>query len=272
MIAPVLHGGPAVQGILRRRIILDARTPGRTRAAVEDDFHHFAVDICHTGGMVTAVEGQANRYPWSTCPGATPQLADFVGCAIGPALLRRRDLPDPLMHCTHLYELALLAIAQAGRGGIRTYDVIVPDRAGRTRFPTIGADGEVLRPAAGADGRMSARVRRDGTEVLAWDVEGDNIVAPEGFAGHTLWTVMRFAIPHCDDDALEAVRVLRRGIHVAGGRIFAFEESLLASMSPAAAGACYTFQPVRAANSRRMIDAAFDFTNHPDALLADFYR
>lgn len=270
--APILNGSPALRGLMRRRIILDATASGEVRAGVEDDFHHFEVDVTHREGRVTQVVGRAPRYPWNTCPSAAARLEAFVGFEVGPEILRRRDLPDPLTQCTHMYELAHMAVAQAGRGGRRVYDVEVPDRADRTRFSTVDADGYVHRPNDGADGVMTARVWRDGGLVLSWDVDGDQITAPEGFAGHTLWTVMKYAGTSLDDDGLEATRVLRRGIHVAGGRIFAFQDSPLASQNKAARNSCHTFQVERSASARRMKDAARDFTALPNLPLVNFGR
>lgn len=270
--APVLLGDPRNQGVMRRRIILDATEAGRVRAGVEDDFHHFEVEVFHAEGVVTDVVGRAPRHPFDTCPGAASQLKTFIGYAVGPSILLRRDLPDPLTHCTHMYELAYLAVAQAGRGGRRIYEVEVPDRAGRTRFATVGPDGVVARPAGGANGTTTARAWRDGDLVLSWNIDGEQIASPEGYAGHTIWTVMKYAAQSLDEDGYEAARVLRRGVHVAGGRIFAFQDSPNAHLHPDAAGSCHVFQAVRSHLSTRVIDAARDFTALPDLPLASFDR
>ena len=69
---------PGPRGCARRAI--DLRTDGdRVVAWLEDDFHHFGVELRHDGEQVLAVEGHAERFPRDTCPGAIGILQEAVG-------------------------------------------------------------------------------------------------------------------------------------------------------------------------------------------------
>ncbi len=61
---------PYGQGIYHRRIRATS-SPGLVNAELEDDFHHFRVRLQHDGEKIVEIEGDAVRYPWTTCPGAT---------------------------------------------------------------------------------------------------------------------------------------------------------------------------------------------------------
>lgn len=60
---------------LRRSIVLQAM-PGRSIAAVEDDFHYFIVVLEHDDQQVRAAYSASLRTPWSNCPQA--------GALLGP--------------------------------------------------------------------------------------------------------------------------------------------------------------------------------------------
>jgi hypothetical protein len=266
---PVLRFGRGLAGVHRRRIRLVGH-PGEIHGAVEDDFHHFEVVVQHDGERVTAVDGTARRTPWQSCPLATAQIGALVGQPIGSAIHRRKDLPDALQQCTHVFDLTVLAIAHAARGGTRQYDITIPDRIGRTRFPELRAEG-IYRPPGGPDGTTRAELRRDGELVLAWDLDGETFTGPAPYTGLTARTVGRWATEHLsDDDALEAVRVLRRGMLVSGGRVVPMDSLTDSTRNHGAVGACYTLQSERLALTIRNHGSSFDFTDDPDALLADF--
>jgi hypothetical protein len=260
-------------GILHRRIKLVSEG-GIARGAVEDDFHHFEVRIAHDGKVVRDIAGVAWRRPWETCGGAAEDrvIGRLRGTALGTDVMRRKGLPDPLQQCTHLYEVALLAIAQAARGGSRTYDIDVPTRVGRTLFPSVDADGVIRPNPAGVDGCTTATLQRDGELLLQWRVEGEMIVAPDRFAGTRQRDLSRWIAEHdVDDDLAEAIKVLRRGLHISGGRIQPVRQIPSAAFQGSGGGAaCYSFQPENAAVAFRRDQDLLDFTRHRDSLLADF--
>jgi hypothetical protein len=54
--------------MFRRRIVIRSRTGTSqrvTRAALEDDFHHFRVEVASTLGQVISVEAAAPRRPYT---------------------------------------------------------------------------------------------------------------------------------------------------------------------------------------------------------------
>jgi hypothetical protein len=234
--------------ILRRRTIAEARE-GTARAAVEDDFHLMDVCLEHDGSVVTRLSGQIRRYPWTTCPFAEAKLADLRGARLGPRPATEVAGFNPKSHCTHLFDLACFAIAQAWRGGRREYDIAVPDRI---------------------DGCTRAEIRRDGVLVLGWDMDGDLIVSGRD-AGQNARQISSRGQAF-DDDAFEAMMMLRRGLMISRGRrdrsrpLAATAAERLSRLS----GACFTYQPETAPKSRRSIHTPSDFTHCPEKLLADF--
>lgn len=261
---------PPVPGIFRRRIILD--DDGQVvRAGVEDDFHHFEVDLNHAGGLVMDIAGRAVRHPWATCPGAVLMLRQFIGVPVGTDAVRRRDLPPPGRHCTHMHDLTVLALAQAGRGpGRRVYDVAVPDRAGRTRFPRFDAAGIIVRPPDGPDGTTEPTLIRDGVPLLHWAMDGEHLTAPAEVAGMDFRKLGQWAATAGDDDFLEAVKVLRQGIFVSGGRVLPLDLVPGAAFQGVPAGTCYAFQAERMEQGSRMLGSTRDFTDSPGRPLAQF--
>lgn len=264
----------ARRGLFRRRIIAVA-APGAVRAAIEDDFHHFELVLRHDGRTVTAIESCSVRTPWTLCPSAGDQLGKLIGQPLGTDIYRRTCLPDVREQCTHQFELAKFAIAQAARAGQRQYEVTVPDRQGCTTHVFTRPDGKIDVSSRALDGRTHPELRRDGKVMLAWDVEGEMIISPDPFTGRTLralgkWAVTQAVCGHFDDDFLEAVTVLRRAVHIASGRIVPLDTIPRADFHPPQIGACYVLQPERAATALRVIGATHDFSARPEALLSDF--
>src|SRR4051812_30672376 len=107
---------PYGTGVYRRRITLDAPAPGQVTAELEDDFHHFRVLLGHDGSVVTAVAGEAVRFPWTTCPSAASQLRGLVGTPLPTTASAIAAVLPARENCTHLYDLAGLALAHAGTG------------------------------------------------------------------------------------------------------------------------------------------------------------
>ena len=122
----------------RRCIRINTRTTGthqQVRAALEDDFHHFRVELDVTDGRISRVQATAPRHPYSLCASASEPLKLLEGMAIEPsahAVMRQVEARE---QCTHMLDLAGLACAAAARGlAERRYDIEVPVRLeGRTR-------------------------------------------------------------------------------------------------------------------------------------------
>jgi hypothetical protein len=153
----------------RRKTIAEAGQ-FETVAAIEDDFHHFAVRLRHDGSRVTELTGEAVRFPWSTCPGAVAKLDELIGAPLFPTPADPGPRPPIAEQCTHLFDIAKFAIAQSaraqsGQGRRRQYDIVIPDPDG---------------------GSTTGDLSRDGVHLLHWVVEKRVIVAPAAFAGHQL--------------------------------------------------------------------------------------
>jgi hypothetical protein len=234
------------QSVFRRCVIVDA-TQDVVHAAIEDDFHHYELQIRHANGLVTAAKVNSIRTPWVICGEAGARMADLIG---HPISTRPEGLPDPHHQCTHMFELAVVALGQAVRGGYRRYDVAIPHRKiGDTTRATLHRDKELI---------------------LTWHMNGDTIEAPPPFAGENVRKVLPWASATFDDDMFEAIKVLRRSVHVSGGRSVQFDRFAGAADIKHVLGACYAFQPERVARARRNPDTRRDFTSTPDLPLTGF--
>lgn len=220
-------------GAYHRRIELSADATTVT-ADLEDDFHHFRVVLRHDGRRVVAVSGEALRFPWSACGQAPDELAALSGAplsrrstAIGEHLVARHN-------CTHLFDLAGLALAHAAAGrATRRYDVRVPDRI---------------------EGRTHPTLQRDGRTLLAWDVEHFTVLGPPPFGGRSLRAgFLAWAEEALGTDTAEAAIVLRRACMIAYGRDTDLDRlDHAGQLLPLMSGTCFTFQPDRAPTATRM--------------------
>lgn len=226
-------------GTFRRAVNLDS--DGRTaRGEVEDDFHHFAVEIGVKNARVATIQCRAVRYPWSSCPMATGMLQRLKGMPIDadPTAIYRQD--DALSHCTHMFELAGLVVTQAARGhGRRRYDIAVTDAV---------------------EGWRDAVLKVDGQQRLAWRLEGDLIAPPSPFAGKRPMQLGSRLLAERPPEEAEAVLVLRRGVFVANGRGMDIDAHPSA-VSMGIQGVCFTFSPGRAAEALRNRGSIRDFTD-----------
>ena len=237
-------------GIYRRRIRIVAE-PGRVRADLEDDLHRVGVVIHHDGHQVTATEGITLRIPWSACPDSARMLERLVGMALVAHPLATHRHTDSLAQCTHMFDLAGLAVAHAARRspGCR-YDMAIPVEA---------------EPAV-----QIATLHRDGAPLLTWTVDGTRLLAPEPFAGQNLRRLLAWAETSLPDpDLFEPVVVLRRAMLISGSRRYDVDAAPTAAATGYAMGACFTYQPGVAESATRQYGTIRDFTTDPDGLLAD---
>lgn len=211
-------------GAYRRRIELRTTSPSAVEGELEDDFHHFTVAIEHDGARVVALDGVARRHPWSTCPDALGPLRALVGAPLSPSSIGHGDHADPRSTCTHWFDLAGLAMAQAATGrGERRYDATVGERD--------------------ADLRAGAALSRDGEPVLAWTVSTQEVLDPAPYAGQRLGRgFLAWAESALDPDGAEAAIVLRRACSISLGRLMDLDEYERAGDIEAdMLGSCYTF-------------------------------
>jgi hypothetical protein len=160
--------------------------------------------------------------------------------------------------CTHLHDLACLAIAHAGRaasGGAerRRYAARVPDRVDRSTRITLD---------------------RDTVPMLEWPVQGHAISGatpplfdemPLGAAAFHLFLRRRLAD---EPDLAEAAFVLQRALFIGSGRRYDFEAMADASgFAEVVGAACHTFDPARIAGAKRVHGTVRDFSDTPGAIL-----
>ncbi len=226
---------PAFPPGLWRRIVLlpGPQIPGGgwIGGALEDDMHRFHIRIDHAAGRVTRVVGKAVRHPWSACPGAAAFIAkDLAGQLLGDVGRR-----DPAQHCTHLYDLAILAAAHAADTAPTRFDMTVADRV---------------------EGRTTAALAQDGIEKLRWRLDDTRIADSDR-------DLRRLSQWKQDLPAQEAewATLLRRAVFVSGARNYlapSLEQT--AVMNQGRMGVCFNYQLPQAEASTRTPDWQRDFS------------
>lgn len=252
MIPGVIQGitGVARPGVYRRHVRTRAEA-GIVHADMEDDSHRFGVSVRHDGCTVTAVEGRSIRAPWTLCAGALDMLPELVGMPLAPSPLAAGDFTDQKSQCTHLFDLAAIAISHAARG-------------------IAGRDYRVEAPWYLLDVARTMTLCRDEKAVLEWTLDRDRILAPEPYAAvgvrpMLVWAKQTLA----DPDAIEAVFIMRRAVLISASRLMDLDQLPTAAATGHGIGACYVHHPDRIALARRNLGSSRDFTESPEGLLAD---
>lgn len=236
-------------GLFRRRLRLHCGTR-EVAIDLEDSNHGFCLRLAHDGESVTGVRAQPVRHPFVTCPEAVVPLGRIVGTRLDadPASVRTRLVPGE--QCTHLFDMAMLALSHAPEVGLeRLYDVVVDDeRNGVTR----------------------ARVWCDGALVHDWCIRARALETPADLAGRPMmrgffgWAAAAF-----DAMPLEAAVILQRGYFVAQSRRMrnspAAEHPATADHMPE--GNCHSYNAAAVGRALRIEGAVRDLTHRPDALL-----
>ncbi|MHB9880372.1 hypothetical protein ACSMXM_12040 [Pacificimonas sp. ICDLI1SI03] len=227
-----------------RRNILILPMAGAVEVEMEDDFHHFALELGHDGTTVTTVETAAPRHPWSTCPAAGPFLANRL---THTPLRDVQSFETPLIHCTHLYDLAVIAARHALSDRPVLYSAFVADPV---------------------EGKVFARLRRNGADVLSWWLDGQVIEPWSRYAGHNLRKLKVWGAG-LDPEAREHAEMLRRAAFIANGRGFSPRSALRASDLAGMQGACFTFDAERSAHAAPVLGSKKDFTDAGTAPLGE---
>ena len=216
----------------RRRILIEPGQ-GAVSAELEDDWHHMRVTLHHADGLVFDVSSQMERWPWTTCRGATDQLSTtFAGLPLANFVKRG----ERATNCTHLHDLALFAAAHAGEEHAVAYDVSVSDPLG---------------------GNQQAVLVRDGETALSWQLRDRRFVAPPEIAGRTVAELGDW-IAGLDRRGQEAARILRWAIILTLGRAMNIPAGV--SARAFAGASCYTFRPAMAEQATRVPDSHVDFS------------
>jgi hypothetical protein len=222
----------------RRRFIVTPG-PGCVRSDLEDDYHCMAVTLHHKDGIATAVEPILSRAPWTTCPGA---VAELVRTFANVALDAFAERGEKTSNCTHFHDLAVLAAGHANDDRQLVYDILVSDPI---------------------DGTSHAVLRRDDVRVMSWSHVNFRIVDPAELDGVTL-NKMRSWIDTLGPEGQKYARLLRWGTMIAHGRMIPMKDQSDASQMRQ--GSCYTFQPHRVVEAKR-VGKVRDFSNGTAQLL-----
>jgi Protein of unknown function (DUF2889) len=247
---------PSVDAYRRRlRMVATPAGPDGLAAVVadlDDDFHRFRVTLRHDATQARAVEGEALRFPWDTCPAAAGPLRALEGAPLSVRATAAAEHADPKATCTHMFDLAGLAMAHAAVGrDRRQYDAEIPARDGH---------------------RTRARLWRDGVLVLDWVVDDRvGVVGAPPYSGAP-WEggFMRWADTALEPDAAEAAIVLRRAVTIGMGRGMDLDVYDRASqLAPMMRAICYTFQSPQVEVALRRKGSTRDRAADPGSLLAD---
>lgn len=215
-----------------RRVIFDV-SPTECLVAMEDEHHYFVLQLGHDGERITSVASTARRTPWTLCPEAERQLQAFVGQPLRQRIAINLPDIDSKQQCTHQYDLLMVALSQALRPGRREYVAKV-----------VGAMHEY----------RHAQLWLDDEKLLDWRLRGTVIDSEDQCNQQDLRSVMPWADEHLDDQMLEALFVQRRAVMVAASKGFDLDLIPNAGVAMRArAGACFVFQPERAAQAVRVM-------------------
>ncbi|MET0240545.1 MAG: DUF2889 domain-containing protein [Sphingobium sp.] len=238
------HAPQFPPGLWRRISIYPAA--GQVVGGLEDDAHRFILRFAHADGVIVSADVQADRFPWSTCPGAAPFLAERL---VGQRVEAVAAL-DAYANCTHLYELAVLCAAHAGDAGPVVFDLKVGDR------PT-------------SEDRTVGTLAENGVEVLRWDVHGTMIEGPGHWAGRDQRKLSTWKTELTPADA-ERAMMLRRAFQVSGARRQPPVMAGRAGERTNRMGACFTYQMPRAMDAVQSREWKIDFSATRDGPLQGF--
>ncbi len=256
---PKLWDEPYGSGIYRRRILVVNRSGSLAVGELEDDFHHFRIEIRHDGTTIQSADATPLRGPWSSCMTADVPIRAVEGQPLTASPSTFGGYTDPRMNCTHLFDVTGLTVAHATRPmERRDYRFEVTDR--------VGADQE-----------HRATAWRDGEQVLEWTLAERRITAPNEWVGVDLdRKFIPWAEETLDPDAAEVAVALRRIIGISMGRMMDLDTFAVAADvgggdgGMMANGPCMTYQPGVGNLAIRRKGTGRDFTSHPETQLADF--
>lgn len=238
-------------GTYRRRIRLE-QGDGCVYGALEDTNHGFTVTVYHDGEHVTAIEGDAKRVPYTSCPGALNPIKGYIGTSIHATLRDLNFHMPPSANCTHLLDLTVMTIRHAAiQNPVRQWDIAVTDQ-------TDNSDSVCT-------------VVRDGEEIFRWHARDLQLTQPAEFAGNPFYLGFgKWASKTFEPEALEAAFILQKGYFVSLARHFDMDqmagEPALASKD-GMGGACYTYSSPAIEHGVRSSGNIRDFSESEEQLL-----
>lgn len=238
------------KGVTRRAIGL-VGTPFKVDAALEDMRHAMTCTLEHDGKVVTAVTAGFHRYTLQICPGASQPLQAMVGLPLDISISSFFANGRARQNCTHMLDLAWLAMRHAKRGPIKwTYEIAIPDAT---------------------SGPLRGTLTRNGIVAQDWTVENDIIMSPDVLAGQKLsggftrWLTNESALP---DLTVEECLILHKGFFMVGARRFTMlVGDMTENYKAAVTGACFGYAPERIDEAIALDDMGRDFSTIPEKLL-----
>lgn len=218
-------------------------------AALEDDAHGMVCRVEHDGARITALLPEFHRFPMNVCPGAAEPLRALIGMPLEVDHATFFGGGRTRQNCTHMFDLAWLAISHAKRSEVvREYLAEIPD------------EGVTARPTT---------LQRNGETVLRWQLQGTTVLDPAPFAGRDLFAGFTgWALRHFTGDDLEAILVLQKGCFLAQSRRLVLSPGPLSPAEQSRyGGICFGYATERVGVAVRVERSRRDFTEHPERLL-----
>lgn len=248
---------PRFDGQAHRLIDLRSTASDTVTAWVEDDFHHFGVQVSHVDNVIIDISVRAKRFPYTSCGGAEQSARELIGASLTPRASDVGRWISMRHQCTHIYDLLGLASAHAAlKREPRQYLAIIDDR----RVLDVDVSGRrTLEPGRAA-------LLKNGTEVLVWGANNSEIIDPPEWRGQSLNKGFRERTESMPIEYAEYANILRRAIMVAGGRSANRDTAILPrdNKKPAL---CYTYQPAQRAFAEWIPSSLRDWSDQKDQLL-----
>ena len=112
---PGMYAGRHGTGAARRRFAARSISAGVVHAEMEDEMHHFRIELTHDDERVLDVTGTPVRWPWSTCFDSPEALVALRGCPLTAQASSIGAYTNVKRACTHQFDLSAFAIAEAWR-------------------------------------------------------------------------------------------------------------------------------------------------------------
>ena len=241
------------KGLCRRRIRLINETDTQTIGELEDDFHHFRVELTHDSDNVLSLSGIVLRAPWSTCSEADQPLQKIVGKPLSSDSTAIGNYATPTSNCTHLFDLTGLAISHSMQDEVDCqYDLMVTDPL---------------------DEKQELRLWKNGELLLDWLIQEGIIISPKDWEGVSLvGKFIAWAKDNLDPLTAEAAIALRRMTHISTGHGINLDKLEIGTEhTDGPIGRCYTYSTEVLIRAKRMRGTVRDFRKdeHASLMLSD---
>ncbi|MEM8593454.1 MAG: DUF2889 domain-containing protein [Pseudomonadota bacterium] len=241
------------QGTYHRQIRI-VYSDGLIRAALEDDLHAFELRVEHDSQRIIALNSEAVRFPFTTCPGANDPLQAFVGLGLDLTSREYNALVNARNNCTHVYDLLLSALFHRGDSTAEShkveYDIQIDDE---TKHGSVGT------------------LLINGVQQLEWIANGFELIGPDELAGLPLMRgFSKWAVSRYQGVQQHAAFMLQKGYLVAQARRYESNSRLgkKASDDQSMQGTCHTYSPERSDTSHRTDNPTIEFYKGTTQLLS----